>query len=213
METIAINSKSSVDQDLISSVDQVLIENKYENITIPNFITYITLVFSLGGIYLLLKGNFLIGALLVWTLCDVFDTLDGYVAKKFKMFSPLGADLDSLVDVIAFLIPPFLISLHFGSDLLLIAAFFFVFTGIYRLARFNVVKTSNGDVVGLQASLAAHMIYLSILINIPSNYLSIIFIVLSLLMISPVRSKSIYSLYLTGVLMALNVFFVIMKLW
>jgi phosphatidylserine synthase len=153
-----------------------------------------------------------LGALLLWTVCDIFDTLDGYIAKKFSMFSPLGADLDSLVDVIAFLIPPFLISLQFGNDFLVTSAFIFVFSGIYRLARFNVAKNSQGIVVGLQASLAAHLIYFSLLINVPSNYLSIIYIILSLLMISPIKSNGKHSLYLTALLMTLNILLIVMML-
>ena len=205
METIAVNTETRIHKGLINS--------RYKNLTIPNFITYLTLSFSLTGIYLLLNSNYLLGALLLWTVCDIFDTLDGFIAKKFNMFSPLGAALDSLVDVIAFLIPPFLISLQSGNHFLLISAFIFVFSGIYRLARFNVVKTSQGVVVGLQASLAAHLIYLSLLINVPSTYLSIIYVILSLLMISPIRSKGKYSLYLTALLMTLNVLFVVLKLW
>ncbi len=185
---------------------------RFKNLTVPNLFTYFTLVFSLGGIYLLLNGHFMLGALLLWTVCDIFDTLDGFIAKKYNMFSPLGADLDSLVDVIAFLIPPFLISLQSGSDFLMTSAFIFVFSGIYRLARFNVEKNSQGIVVGLQASLAAHLIYLSLLINVSSNYLSIIYIILSLLMISPIKSKGKHSLYLTVLLITLNILLISLQL-
>ncbi len=204
MKTIAINTKRRIYKELIN--------NRFENLTIPNFITYFTLAFSLSGIYLLLNSNFLLGALLLLTVCDIVDTLDGFIAKKFNMFSPLGADLDSLVDVIAFLIPPFLISLQSGNDFLITSAFIFVFSGIYRLARFNVEKNSQGVVVGLQASLAAHLIYLSLLINVPSNYLSIIYIILSLLMISPIKSKGKHSLYLTALLITLNILLISLKL-
>jgi len=141
---------------LNSIIYKYFINNNIKNLTIPNIITCITLVFSLSGIYLLLNVHFLLGALLLWTVCDIFDTMDGYIAKKYNMFSPLGADLDSLVDVIAFLIPPFIIALQYENNLLLISAFLFVFSGIYRLARFNVEKNLKGVVVGLQASLAAH---------------------------------------------------------
>lgn len=204
MKIIAININSRIYKYFIS--------NGFKNLTIPNFITYITLVFSLSGIYLLLNIHFLLGALLLWTVCDIFDTLDGFVATKYNMFSPLGADLDSLVDVIAFLIPPFLISLQSGNDFLMTSAFIFVFSGIYRLARFNVKKDSQGVVVGLQASLAAHLIYLSLLINISSNYLSIIYIILSLLMISPIKSKGKHSLYLTALLITLNILLISLQL-
>jgi phosphatidylserine synthase len=204
MKTIVIDTKSRIYTGLINT--------QYKNLTIPNLISYFTLIFSLGGIYLLLNGHSLLGALLLWTICDVFDTLDGFVARKFNMFSPLGADLDSLIDVITFLIPPFLISLQSGNDFLLISAFFFVFSGIYRLARFNVEKNAKGVVVGLQASLAAHLVYFSVLINVPSYYLSIIFIIVSFLMISPVKSKGKHSLYLTALLMTLNTLLIVLKL-
>ena len=203
MTTIAIR---------ISRLYEGLLVNRYENLTPPNFITYITLACALGGIYLLLNNNFLLGALLIWTVCDIFDTADGYVAKRFNMFSPLGADLDSLVDVIAFLIPPFLISFQSGNKFLLIAAFIFVFAGIFRLARFNVEKKPAGVVVGLQASLAAHLIYLSILIDVSSDYLAMIYIILSLWMISPKKSKVITSLRLTASLMSLNGLLIVLKL-
>ncbi len=202
MNIIAINS----------AIYKYFIDIRFKNLTIPNLFTYFTLVFSLVGIYLLLSVHFLLGALLLWTACDIFDTLDGYIARKFKMFSPLGADLDSLVDVIAFLIPPFLIGLQSGNDFLMTSAFIFVFSGIYRLARFNVEKHSLGIVIGLQASLAAHLIYLSLLINVSSNYLSIIYIILSLLMISPIKSKGNHSLYLTALLITLNILLISLKL-
>ena len=197
MKIIAINTKNEN--------YKFFFDERFENLTIPNFVTCFALAFALSGIYLLLNNHFLLGAILLWTVCDIFDTLDGFIAKQFNMFSPLGADLDSLVDVIAFLIPPFLISLHSGNEYLMIAACCFVFSGIYRLARFNVEKNSGGAVVGLQASLAAHLIYLSLLINIPSSYLSIVYIVLSLSMISPITSKGKYSLYLTALLITINI--------
>lgn len=203
MTTIAIR---------ISRLYEELVVNRFENLTPPNFITYITLACALSGIYFLLDNHFLLGALLLWTVCDIFDTVDGYIARRFNMLSPLGADLDSLVDVIAFLIPPFLISFRSENTLLLIASFIFVFAGIYRLARFNVEKNPAGVVIGLQASLAAHLIYLSILINVSSDYLAMIYIILSLMMISPKKSKGISSLRLTASLITLNVLLIVLKL-
>ena len=203
MTTIAIR---------ISRLYEELVVNRFENLTPPNFITYITLACALSGIYFLLNNNFLLGALLFWTVCDIFDTADGYIAKRFNMFSPLGADLDSLVDVVAFLIPPFLISFRSGNKLLLLAAFIFVFAGIYRLARFNVEKTPASVVVGLQASLGAHLIYLSILIDVSSDYLAMIYITLSVLMISPKKSKGITSLRLTASLITVNLLLIVLEL-
>jgi len=189
-----------------------IINHKYKNLTIPNVVSYFTLLFALGGIYLLLNSQFLFGALLFWSVCDIFDTLDGFIAKKFNMFSPLGADLDSLIDVFAFLVPPFLISLHFKDSILIASAFIFVASGIFRLARFNVEKTAKGVIVGMQASLATHFVYLALLINIPYYLLPSIFIVLSFLMILPIKSKGKYSLVMTAALIGLNISIIVVNI-
>jgi CDP-diacylglycerol---serine O-phosphatidyltransferase len=204
MKAIAISTKSKFNSGLVN--------HQFKNLTIPNLISYFTLTFSLCGIYLLLNAQFFLGAILLWTACDIFDTLDGYVARRFKLFSPLGADLDSLIDVIAFLIPPFLISLQSGNSLLLFSAFIFVFAGIYRLARFNVEKNAKNVVVGLQASLAAHLIYSFLLMEMSHSMMAIIYTILSVLMISPIKSSARNSFYLTMFLILLNITVICLKI-
>ena len=134
------------------------IEQEYKNITIPNGITYGGLLFAFIGIYLVIKNEIIL-AILFLTLTDVFDLADGYIAKKFNMHSPIGADLDTLVDIIAFVIPPFIIALIYDNQLLLIASVFMVGCGVYQLARFNVEKTiAIGYRKGISISPPAHLI-------------------------------------------------------
>ena len=71
----------------------------------------------------------------------VFDILDGYVARlNSKRQSVLGADLDSLADVISFGVGPavlgYTLGLRGGWDMMCLT--FFVVCGVSRLARFNV---------------------------------------------------------------------------
>jgi CDP-diacylglycerol---serine O-phosphatidyltransferase len=71
----------------------------------------------------------------------VFDVLDGYVARlNTKRQSVLGADLDSLADVISFGVGPavlgYTLGLRGGWDMICLT--FFVVCGVSRLARFNV---------------------------------------------------------------------------
>ena len=78
-------------------------------------------------------------------LCDV---LDGYVARlDTKRQSRLGADLDSLADVISFGVAPavlgFTLGLRGGWDMLLLT--YFVICGVSRLARFNVTAAALAD--------------------------------------------------------------------
>jgi CDP-diacylglycerol--serine O-phosphatidyltransferase len=69
-----------------------------------------------------------------------FDIFDGYWARRSGRQSVLGADLDSLSDIISFGVAPavlgFTLGMRGGWDMMILA--FFVVWGISRLARFNV---------------------------------------------------------------------------
>ena len=78
----------------------------------------------------------------------VCDVLDGYVARLNRgRQSRLGADLDSLADVISFGVAPailgFTLGLRGGWDMLLLT--YFVVCGVSRLARFNVTAAALAD--------------------------------------------------------------------
>src|SRR4051812_31837908 len=45
------------------------------------------------------------GGILIF-LAALFDLLDGFAARSLKVFSPIGADLDSLADVVSFGVAP-----------------------------------------------------------------------------------------------------------
>ena len=81
-------------------------------------------------------------------LALVCDILDGYVARlNPKRQSLLGADLDSLSDVISFGVAPavlgFTLGLRGGWDMLCLT--YFVVCGVSRLARFNVTASALSD--------------------------------------------------------------------
>jgi CDP-diacylglycerol--serine O-phosphatidyltransferase len=78
----------------------------------------------------------------------VCDVLDGYVARMNRARqSRLGADLDSLADVISFGVAPailgFTLGLRGGWDIMLLT--YFVVCGVSRLARFNVTAEALAD--------------------------------------------------------------------
>jgi CDP-diacylglycerol---serine O-phosphatidyltransferase len=92
--------------------------------------------------------RFLWSAFLLLPLALVFDILDGYVARlNKKRQSLLGADLDSLADVISFGVAPamlgFTLGLRGGWDMLILT--YFVVCGVSRLARFNVTAAALSD--------------------------------------------------------------------
>jgi len=92
--------------------------------------------------------RFLWTAFLLLPMALVCDVLDGYVARLDKRRQSLiGADLDSLADVISFGVAPavlgFTLGLRGGWDMLLLT--YFVVCGVSRLARFNVTAEALSD--------------------------------------------------------------------
>jgi len=87
-------------------------------------------------------------AFLLLPLALVCDVVDGYVARlNTRRQSLLGADLDSLADVISFGVAPavlgFTLGLRGGWDMLCLT--YFVVCGVSRLARFNVTAAALAD--------------------------------------------------------------------
>jgi len=76
--------------------------------------------------------------------CDV---IDGYWARRSRRQSVLGADLDSLADIVSFGVAPavlgYTLGMRGGWDMLILA--YFVVCGISRLARFNVTAAALAD--------------------------------------------------------------------
>jgi CDP-diacylglycerol---serine O-phosphatidyltransferase len=76
--------------------------------------------------------------------CDV---IDGYWARRSRRRSILGADLDSLADIVSFGVAPavlgFTLGMRGGWDMAILA--YFVVCGISRLARFNVTAVALSD--------------------------------------------------------------------
>jgi CDP-diacylglycerol--serine O-phosphatidyltransferase len=92
--------------------------------------------------------RFLWGAILLLPAALAFDVLDGYVARLDRgRQSRLGADLDSLADVISFGVAPavlgYTLGLRGGWDMLVLT--YFVACGVSRLARFNVTASALAD--------------------------------------------------------------------
>ena len=94
------------------------------------------------------RANFLWAAFILLPAALVLDVLDGYVARLDKRRqSVLGADLDSLADVISFGVAPavlgFTLGMRGGWDMFILT--YFVVCGVSRLARFNVTASALSD--------------------------------------------------------------------
>ena len=115
---------------------------------VPNLITGLNLTSGLGAAMLASQGSLLPAAGLI-LLANVFDALDGRAARLLKVSSPLGAQLDSLADVVSFGAAPALLIYHAAlaplGALGFAAAAVFAGAGAFRLARFNLTAAQQSE--------------------------------------------------------------------
>jgi CDP-diacylglycerol--serine O-phosphatidyltransferase len=107
---------------------------------VPNLITGLNLASGLAAALLASQGALLPAAGLI-LLANVFDALDGRAARLLGVSSPIGAELDSLADVVSFGVAPALLIYKAALAPLGIWGFavaaVFAGAGAFRLARFN----------------------------------------------------------------------------
>ncbi|HUR59355.1 MAG TPA: CDP-alcohol phosphatidyltransferase family protein [Opitutaceae bacterium] len=93
------------------------------------------------------ESRWLVLAMALLPIALIFDFADGRVARWRRRSSTLGADLDSLADVISFGLAPaalgFAVGLRGVFDVAILL--YFVACGISRLARFNATAVALAD--------------------------------------------------------------------
>lgn len=164
----------------------------------PNMLSLLNLFSGFLSLLAAARGDYLTAAWLI-PLAMVWDSLDGNVARIFKMSSQFGRELDSLADVISFVVvPPFLMSQIFShetSTWLLPMFFLYVGSGTYRLARFNTKPPVTHSFEGLPTPAAAACLSAMILMQLKNQWLSFeqfrfvatfLLMVLSFLMVSKI---------------------------
>lgn len=104
--------------------------------------TYVGLMFSIFGMYLSFIGkiNYSLSCFIMAGICDM---LDGTIARKCKRDESekqFGIELDSLVDVISFIVFPIVIFFNEGLDKIYFVPLYILFAtcGVARLAYFNI---------------------------------------------------------------------------
>jgi CDP-diacylglycerol--serine O-phosphatidyltransferase len=96
------------------------------------------------------ESRWLVLAMSLLPVALIFDFADGRVARWRRRASLLGADLDSLADVISFGMAPAAIGFAAGmrGELDVVVLLYFVACGISRLARFNATADALSDPTG-----------------------------------------------------------------
>lgn len=160
-----------------------------------DIITLINALLGFSSIIMTLHGEIEI-ALVFILLAVIADGADGAVAR-FSGNGVLGANLDSLSDVISFGVAPAVVSYavlsNLGSFALVFPAFFMV-CGILRLARFNVSGKKDGF-EGIPITAGGFIVALFLLVkDIVPNFeyiFTALLVILSLLMVSTISYPKI----------------------
>jgi len=110
---------------------------------LPNTLTLCGMFCGFYAILASFRGDFIHAASAI-LIANIFDGLDGWVARLTNSTTKFGVELDSLSDLVAFGVAPAVLiyswTLQSFGRVGLGAAFIFVICGALRLARYNVQK-------------------------------------------------------------------------
>lgn len=130
---------------------------------IPNSITCCNLLSGCISIVLMCNGYAVAAGIMIF-VAAILDFFDGFAARLLKAYSPLGAQLDSLSDVVSFGVAPSFIMYHYlsqlpavnnlsleisGFNIIPFAAFFLAIFAELRLAKFNIDDRQTTSFIGL----------------------------------------------------------------
>lgn len=124
---------------------------------IPNALTLLNLLCGSIAVIFVLKGNFVTGTFFVF-LGIFFDFFDGFAARKLKVQSELGIQLDSLADMVTSGLVPGLViyklleisDLSWGEiNIIPYLGLAITLASAYRLAKFNLDEEQQTYFKGL----------------------------------------------------------------
>lgn len=180
---------------------------------IPNAITLTSMCLGLTALRCSYIRENIYFSLVLLLIAALLDAVDGKVARKLKVESPIGAQLDSLADFLNFCVTPALIIYEWHlKDLYIVgwaATLTFLVGGAYRLARFNVMYTkgienvSTNYFIGVPTPAGAVLIFLPMVLELKGYistsplYTAIYMACIAGLMISHIKTPSNKLLYVT----------------
>ena len=167
---------------------------------LPNTITLCGMFAGFFAILSAINGNYLNAAWAI-IIANIFDGLDGWIARLTNTSTRFGIELDSLSDLVAFGVAPSVMMYKWAlvpfGRLGWAAAFLFVACGALRLARFNIQTGAPGSkafkgmpIPGAATVLSSIVIYYyEFWTGLPdkSPFFPVVTILLALLMVSTLK--------------------------
>jgi CDP-diacylglycerol--serine O-phosphatidyltransferase len=161
-------------------------------VTVADCITLGNGIAGLASILFAINEKFEVAAGLM-LVAVLLDFLDGKVARMMGKQHEFGKELDSLADTISFGVAPAI----FGYGLIqtnvaMIAFIIFVFCGVLRLARYNILAaTGIRGFIGMPITVNGVVIPLVYFFAVEVAYYPYMYLVLSFLMVSTLRVRKL----------------------
>lgn len=155
---------------------------------VPNLFTMGNLLCGVLSITSNMSGFIELASLFIFISAG-FDLLDGRIARKLKVNSELGVELDSLADIVSFGVAPALLFHSIASPSILTSLAFILFPtmGALRLAKFS-AKPTIGYFKGLPIPAAGLPLAAMGFFSYSNAWITLI---LALLMVSPIKVKKL----------------------
>ena len=179
-------------------------------ISLPNLVTYISFLSAVWAAQFAIDQNWRAAGAAIG-VSALADMLDGKFARLFKRTPEegrFGAELDSLIDVVAFGMAPLVcLRLYYFPEektaqlIWLVSAGWYLLATVTRLGYFNVFSQQSAGFVGLPTTFAG--LFWSALFLVPDSlrYAPIFFLLFGVLMLLPVgfdRPRGWKFLFLPG---------------
>lgn len=176
------------------------IDKKYWYIA-PFFCTFSNAALGFISVLFALNDCHISAAVCLLLACFM-DICDGRLARALDAESSLGGELDSLCDAISFCFAPAILLYSWlfsqASILFLFVLVFYLLSGLYRLAKFNVMENKQDYFIGLPTPVAAGIIAQMIIYQqwfhpyLLENliFVALIILLIAYLMIAPIKIPS-----------------------
>ncbi|MAG91347.1 CDP-diacylglycerol--serine O-phosphatidyltransferase [Candidatus Woesearchaeota archaeon] len=172
----------------------------YKLLKFADLFTLLNVATGLVSIVLSITNHFNLAATML-LIAVIFDYLDGKIAKSMHQQNSFGKELDSLADTVSFGIAPAIFGfsfMQFATNLEqfqltfgIIAFTIFLFCGILRLARYNIMDL-KGVYQGMPITLNGIIIPVVYFLGTPIKFYPYIYLLLGILMISSLRIKKLF---------------------
>ena len=152
--------------------------------------TLTNVIFGIISILFAIKGWYSTASLMM-VLAVISDYFDGKIAKTMGQQNEFGKELDSLADTVSFGVAPAIFGFVLIQTPLAIISFtIFLFCGILRLARYNIMNL-KGAFQGMPITMNGIFIPLAYFLHTPIKFYPYIYLVLGILMVSSFRIKKL----------------------